>query len=86
MQEESPVSVGIWQLVLILLIVLIVFGSARLPKAMADVAKSLRNFRAGIANDEEHEKLLTSETLEPEIADDRGVAPVRPNRWRVGAP
>lgn len=61
-------GLGIWQLVLVLLIVLIVFGSAKLPRAMADVAESLKIFRAGIREDEEHKRLLTSEASKPEIA------------------
>ena len=41
-------SIGIWQIVLILLIVLIVFGSGKLPKVMEDLAKGLKSFREGM--------------------------------------
>ena len=44
-------SIGIWQVVLILLIVLIVFGAGKLPKVMGDVAKGVKNFRAGLKDD-----------------------------------
>jgi sec-independent protein translocase protein TatA len=46
-------SIGIWQVVLILLIVLIVFGAGKLPKVMGDVAKGVKNFRAGLKDDGE---------------------------------
>jgi sec-independent protein translocase protein TatA len=45
-------SIGIWQVVLILLIVLIVFGAGKLPKVMGDVAAGVKNFRKGMRDDE----------------------------------
>jgi sec-independent protein translocase protein TatA len=48
-QLEFPeVSPGIWQLMLVLLIVLIAFGSAKLPKVMGDLAEGLKNFKTGV--------------------------------------
>ncbi len=46
-------SIGIWQVVLILLIVLIVFGAGKLPKVMGDVAAGVKNFRKGMKDDDE---------------------------------
>ncbi|MEO1091197.1 MAG: twin-arginine translocase TatA/TatE family subunit [Pseudomonadota bacterium] len=46
-------SIGVWQVVLILLIVLIVFGAGKLPKVMGDVAKGVKNFRQGMKDDVE---------------------------------
>lgn len=61
-------SIGIWQVVLILLIVLILFGAGKLPKVMGDVAKGVKNFKAGMRDDEEDKKVLTSDAVEPEVA------------------
>ena len=44
-------SIGVWQVVLILVIVLIIFGAGKLPRVMGDVAKGVRNFKKGM-NDE----------------------------------
>lgn len=60
-------SLGIWQIVLILLIVLIIFGAGKLPKVMGDVAKGVRNFKSGLKDDSddqggEEPKVLRSET------------------------
>ena len=41
-------SIGFWQIILILLIVLIVFGSGKLPKVMEDLAKGIKSFRDGM--------------------------------------
>lgn len=56
-------SIGIWQVVLILLIVLILFGAGKLPKVMGDVAKGVKNFKSGLKDEEETEgdKALASD-------------------------
>lgn len=45
-------SIGVWQIVLILVIVLIIFGAGKLPKVMGDVAKGIKNFKSGLAEPE----------------------------------
>lgn len=63
-------SIGIWQVVLILLIVLILFGAGKLPKVMGDVAKGVKNFKAGMRDDEdEGQKVLTSDAGKPGVAE-----------------
>jgi sec-independent protein translocase protein TatA len=46
-------SIGIWQVVLILVIVLIIFGAGKLPQVMGDVAKGVKSFKAGLKDDEQ---------------------------------
>lgn len=41
-------SIGVWQLVLILVIVFIVFGAGKLPSLMGDVGKGVRNLKEGL--------------------------------------
>jgi sec-independent protein translocase protein TatA len=45
-------SIGIWQVVLILAIVLIIFGAGKLPQVMGDVAKGVKSFKSGLKDDE----------------------------------
>ena len=45
-------GIGIWQVILILVIVLILFGAGKLPKVMGDVAKGVKNFKAGMREDD----------------------------------
>ena len=45
-------SIGIWQIVLILAIVLILFGAGKLPRVMGDVAKGIKNFKSGMKEEE----------------------------------
>lgn len=58
-------SIGIWQVVLILLIVLILFGAGKLPKVMGDVAKGVKNFKSGLKDDDEDDKKALGNQTEP---------------------
>ena len=62
-------SIGIWQVVLILLIVLILFGAGKLPKVMGDVAKGVKNFKSGLKEDEDGEKPALTAEAEPATAE-----------------
>jgi sec-independent protein translocase protein TatA len=61
-------SIGIWQVVLVLAIVLILFGAGKLPKVMGDVAKGVKNFKTGMREDEE-KNVLTSDGDQPRVAE-----------------
>ena len=52
---EMYMSVGFWQILIILLLVMLIFGAGRLPKVMADLAKGLKAFKDGL-NDDADEK------------------------------
>jgi sec-independent protein translocase protein TatA len=49
-------SIGFWQVVLILAIVLIIFGAGKLPRVMGDLAKGIKTFKAGMREELEDEK------------------------------
>jgi sec-independent protein translocase protein TatA len=38
-------GIGIWQLLLLLAVVLVIFGPGKLPNAIKDIAKSLRTIK-----------------------------------------
>lgn len=40
-------TIGPWQIILILVIVLILFGAGRLPQVMEELARGARSFRDG---------------------------------------
>lgn len=48
-------SMGIGQILIILVIVLVIFGAGKLPKVMGDLGKGLRAFKDGMHEDEEVE-------------------------------
>jgi sec-independent protein translocase protein TatA len=49
-------SFGIWELLLVLLIGLLVFGATRLPQIGESLGKAFRNFRKGLSGDDEKNK------------------------------
>jgi sec-independent protein translocase protein TatA len=51
-------SLGIGQILIILVIVLIIFGAGKLPKVMADLGKGLKAFKDGM-NEEQEETETT---------------------------
>ena len=50
-------GIGIWELVLILAIVLLVFGAGKLPKVMGDVGKGIRSLKDSLRGDGEQKKI-----------------------------
>jgi sec-independent protein translocase protein TatA len=44
---------GVWELVIVLVIVLLVFGVGRLGRLGHDLGEGIREFRRGISGDEE---------------------------------
>jgi sec-independent protein translocase protein TatA len=61
-------KIGIRQVVLVLLIVVILFGAGKLPKMMGDVAQGVKNFKAGMRDDEE-KQVLNSDASQPRVAE-----------------
>ncbi len=45
-------SFGIWQIVLIVLVVVLVFGANKIPRVMGDFAKGIKSFKAGLKEGE----------------------------------
>ncbi|MGV7931081.1 MAG: twin-arginine translocase TatA/TatE family subunit [Spirochaetota bacterium] len=46
---------GIWELVIIFLIVLLVFGAGKIPKIAKDVGSGIREFKKSITGENESE-------------------------------
>ena len=44
---------SIWQLIIVLIIVLLLFGRGKIPQLMGDMAKGLKAFKSGMKNDTE---------------------------------
>jgi sec-independent protein translocase protein TatA len=53
-------GIGVWQVLLILAIVLIIFGAGKLPRVMGDFGKGLKSFKSGLKEEEQEEE--TEET------------------------
>ena len=58
-------GISIWQIVLVLVIILILFGAGKIPRVMGDVAKGIKSFKAGMKDGENEEIEVSAE----EVAD-----------------
>jgi sec-independent protein translocase protein TatA len=47
------VGFGVTEMLIILAIVLVIFGAGKLPSVMGDLAKGVRNFKAGMKDEPE---------------------------------
>ena len=59
-------SIGPWQVLLILLIILNIFGAGKLPHVMKDVGKAMKNLKQEMNNNydnQESKKLIKIMTL-----------------------
>ncbi|GLQ07473.1 twin-arginine translocase TatA/TatE family subunit [Sneathiella chinensis] len=54
-------SIGPWQIVLILVIVLIIFGAGKLPRVAGDLAKGIKNFKKGMNEEDSAKEISASE-------------------------
>ena len=48
-------GISIWQIVLVLVIILILFGAGKIPRVMGAVAKGIKSFKAGMKEGENEE-------------------------------
>jgi sec-independent protein translocase protein TatA len=55
-------SIGPWQIIIIVLLLVILFGRGKISELMGDVAKGIKSFKKGMADDGEDEKDKATET------------------------
>jgi len=46
-------SFSIWHWLIVLVVVLLLFGRGKIPELMGDMAKGIKSFKKGMADDEE---------------------------------
>ena len=64
---------GMTEMLIILAIVLVIFGAGKLPSVMGDLAKGVRNFKAGMRDEAEPPPVATARITEaaPTVQDER---------------
>jgi sec-independent protein translocase protein TatA len=50
--------IGPWEIFLILLVVLVIFGAGRLPTLMGDLAKGVKAFKHGLKDEDATQKQI----------------------------
>ena len=56
-------GISIWQIVLVLVIILILFGAGKIPRVMGDVAKGIKSFKAGMKEGENEDIEASAEEV-----------------------
>ena len=56
-------SIGIWQIAIVVILVVLLFGRGKISSLMGDVAKGIKSFKKGMATDitDENEPNITDE-------------------------
>ncbi len=57
-------SIGIWQIAIVVILVVVLFGRGKISSLMGDVAKGIKSFKKGMASD------ATDESEPKNISDD----------------
>lgn len=55
-------SIGIWEIALILVIVFVVFGAGKLPQVMSDLGKGVRGLKQGMKDEKDNQKPAQTES------------------------
>ncbi len=57
-------SIGFWQILIIAIIIVLLFGRGKISDLMGDVAKGIKSFKSGLAEDEDEPQQQQSKTIE----------------------
>ena len=60
-------SFSIWHWLIVLAVILIFFGRGKIPELMGDVAKGIKNFKKGMAEEDAAEKAKTVDHKADEV-------------------
>jgi sec-independent protein translocase protein TatA len=64
-------SFGIWEIILILVIILIVFGVGKLPQVGGAIGKGLRSFKKAQSGEDEEEEKKAAKASSQKKTDDK---------------
>ena len=53
-------GISIWQILIVVLIVVVLFGAGRIPRLMGDMAKGIKSFNRFVKDDERVEQVMLS--------------------------
>lgn len=54
-------GISAWHVIVVLVAVLILFGAGKLPSAMGDLAKGIKNFKAGLGGSDDEKSAKPAE-------------------------
>ena len=67
MEAFITLAIGVWQIVVIVLLVLLLFGGRKIPELMRGVGQGMKEFKK--ATSEDDDEVVVDDTKEKEIKD-----------------
>ena len=61
-------SLSIWHWALVILVIMLLFGRGKISDLMGDVAKGIKSFKKGMADDEDTAKQVPPRTIDNEAS------------------
>jgi len=53
-------SIGFWQIAIVVVLVVLLFGRGKISSLMGDVAKGIKSFKKGMSDNPDHKDLTSS--------------------------
>ena len=69
---KTSMSIGFWQIAIVVVLVVLLFGRGKISSLMGDVAKGIKSFKKGMATDVTED--VTDETHQKNISEDNQVS------------
>jgi sec-independent protein translocase protein TatA len=64
-------GLSFWHMVILLLVIVLLFGRGKISDVMGDVAKGIKSFKKGMAEDDEPKPMPMPRTIDNETNPDR---------------
>jgi len=61
-------SIGFWQIAIVVVLVVLLFGRGKISSLMGDVAKGIKSFKKGMSDNPKDNDSITSETSTSETS------------------
>ena len=62
-------SMSIWHWLIVLVVVIVIFGTGKLKNAGSDLGKAVKGFKDGMKSDEEHAANPANPAVQQQVAD-----------------
>jgi sec-independent protein translocase protein TatA len=64
MEAFITLAVGVWQIVVVILLVLLLFGGRKIPELMRGVGQGMREFKKATAGDDDDDEVIVDDTVD----------------------
>ncbi len=62
-------SIGFWQIAIIGVIIVLLFGRGKISELMGDVAQGIKSFKKGMAEEEQDDANVTAKTIDHDASE-----------------